>query len=69
MDLSDEQLERLRQKLAEAKTYDDLMGKDGAIKDLLSSALSEMLDAELTAHLGYDKHSPAGRNTGNSRNG
>jgi len=69
MDLSEEQIERLRKKLAEAKTYDDLMGKDGASKDLLSSALTEMLDAELTAHLGYDKHSPAGRNTGNSRNG
>lgn len=69
MDLSDEQMERLRKKLAAAKSYDDLMGKDGAIKDLLSSALNELLDAELTTHLGYEKHSPAGRNTGNSRNG
>jgi transposase-like protein len=69
MDISDEQLTRLREKLASAKSYEDLMGKDGAIKDLLSSALTELLDAELTAHLGYEKHSPAGRNTGNSRNG
>jgi transposase-like protein len=28
-----------------------------------------MLDAELTEHLGYEKYSPAGRNSGNSRNG
>ena len=69
MDLSDEQIEQLRKKLASAKSYEDLMGKDGAIKDLLSNALGEMLEAELTEHLGYQKHSPASRNTGNSRNG
>jgi transposase-like protein len=28
-----------------------------------------MLDAELSEHLGYEKHSPLGANTGNSRNG
>ena len=28
-----------------------------------------MLDAELSEHLGYEKHSPLGNNTGNSRNG
>jgi len=28
-----------------------------------------MLDAELTEHLGYEKYSPIGKNTGNSRNG
>src|SRR5947208_13022914 len=27
------------------------------------------MQAELTHHLGYDKHSPAGNNSGNSRNG
>src|SRR4029078_7905635 len=26
-------------------------------------------DAEMTEHLGYDKHDPAGRGSGNSRNG
>ncbi len=28
-----------------------------------------MLEAELTAHLGYPRHAPEGRNSGNSRNG
>jgi transposase-like protein len=28
-----------------------------------------MLESELTDHLGYEKHSPAGKNTGHSRNG
>ena len=27
------------------------------------------MDAEITHHLGYEKHSPSGKNTGNSRNG
>ena len=28
-----------------------------------------MLEAEMTHHLGYEKHAPEGKNTGNSRNG
>jgi putative transposase len=28
-----------------------------------------MLEAELTAHLGYEPHAAEGRNSGNSRNG
>jgi len=31
--------------------------------------LEKALGAELTVHLGYDKHAAAGKNTGNSRNG
>ena len=27
------------------------------------------MNAELAGHLGYEKHDPAGYNTGNSRNG
>jgi len=53
--ISDEQIERLRKKLADTKSYEDLMGKDGAIKELQSSAVNDHLDAELTAHLGYEK--------------
>ena len=45
------------------------MGKDGAIKNLLKALLENMLDSELSEHLGYEKHSPLGNNTGNSRNG
>ena len=29
----------------------------------------DALEAEMTDHLGYDKHDPVGRNRGNSRNG
>jgi transposase-like protein len=69
MELTPEMLEQLKADLSQAKTYEDLMGKDGAIKKLLKNAIEGMLDAELTDTLGYEKHSPAGRNTGNSRNG
>jgi len=69
MKLTPEMIEQLQADLSEAKTYEDLMGKDGAIKKLMAKALEGMLDAELTEQLGYEKHSPIGKNTGNSRNG
>lgn len=37
--------------------------------DLFKQGVEEMLKAELDEHLGYEKHSPDGHNTGNSRNG
>jgi len=36
---------------------------------LFADTLEQMLEAELTAHLGYPRHAPEGRNSGNSRNG
>src|SRR5919205_66713 len=33
------------------------------------AGLESALDGEITDHLGYDKHDPAGANRGNSRNG
>lgn len=69
MELTDTMIEQLKADLKCAKTYNDLMGIDGAIKKLMTSALEQMLDAELTEKLGYEKYSPAGKNSGNSRNG
>ena len=46
-----------------------LTGDGGLLPALLSRVLTVGLEAELTEHLGYDRHSPDGRNTGNSRNG
>ena len=69
MDLTEQMIEQLKADLKTAKTYDDLMGKDGAIKKLISSSLEQMLEAELTEHLGYERYSPNGKNSGNSRNG
>lgn len=38
-------------------------------QSLFKQGIEAMLQAELDEHLGYEKHSPAGYNTGNSRNG
>lgn len=69
MELTPEMIEQLKADLSKAKTYDDLMGSNGAIKKLIKSSLEAMLESELTEHLGYEKHSILGKNTGNSRNG
>lgn len=69
MKLTKEAIDQLQKDLANAKTYEDLMGKNGAFKNLMKHALESMLDAELSDHLGYEKHSPDGDNSGNSRNG
>ncbi|MGE5351036.1 MAG: IS256 family transposase [Acidobacteriota bacterium] len=59
----------MQKDLANAKSYADLMGKDGAIRKLLKNSVEQLLQSEMTEHLGYEKHSPEGNNTGNSRNG
>ncbi len=69
MKLTPEMIKQLEKDLSKAKSYEDLMGKNGAIKKLIKSTLENMLDEELSEHLGYDKHSPEGRNSGNNRNG
>ena len=38
------------------------------LKDLHSHVLEQMLQGEMDAHLGYEKHDVAGNNTDNSRN-
>ena len=45
------------------------MGKDGIFKELQKRLLEKAMSAELTVHLGYEKHDIAGRKSGNSRNG
>jgi putative transposase len=45
------------------------MGLDGLSNQLTKTMLETALEAEMSEHLGYDKHDPAGRTGGNSRNG
>jgi transposase-like protein len=47
----------------------DLVGPGGLLGGLTKRVLEAGLEAEITDHLGYDKHDPAGRDGGNSRNG
>jgi putative transposase len=46
-----------------------LVGEGGLLTGLTKSVLETALDAEMSEHVGYDKHDPVGRNGGNSRNG
>jgi putative transposase len=57
-----------------ARSRDDagglrLTGEGSMLGDLVKAVLERALEAELTAHLGYDKHASDGYGTGNSRNG
>ena len=66
MAIRDELLDEL---LKEYKDPEDLFGKDGIFKELKKRLIEKAMDTEITHHLGYEKHSPTGKNTGNSRNG
>ncbi len=62
-------VERIQQELATATSMDDFFGKEGIFARLFASTLEQMLEAELTAQLGYERYAAVGRNSGNSRNG
>lgn len=48
---------------------EDIIGENGLLKRFVKAVLERALNAELTHHLGYEKHDPAGNKSGNSRNG
>jgi transposase-like protein len=50
-------------------TQDEVVGQNGLIKTLTGKILQRALEAEMTEHLGYEKNSNDGDNSGNSRNG
>src|SRR5882762_11013912 len=55
--------------LKDYKKPEDLIGENGLLKQLTKRLLERAMSAELTEHVGYDKHDAAGNNSGNSRNG
>lgn len=55
--------------LRTVNSYEDLIGKDGLIAGMLKPIMQELLDAEMTEHVGYPKHDSSGYLSGNSRNG
>ena len=58
-----------RQLLADYKKPEDIIGENGLLKQLTKALLERAMQAEMTEHLGYEKHDPAGHHSGNSRNG
>ncbi len=55
--------------LANYKGPEDLIGEQGLLKELTRALVERAMHAELTHHLGYEKHAADGKGSGNSRNG
>lgn len=51
------------------KQFKDSKDFSSFMEELYVRGTEKMLEGELDHHLGYEKHSPEGRNSGNSRNG
>ena len=66
MEIKKELLDEL---IKDYKKPEDLIGETGLLKQLTKALMERALGAELTHQLGYEKHNPAGHNSGNSRNG
>jgi transposase-like protein len=61
--------EEVQRELGKAKSMDDFFGKEGIYARLFAHTIEEMLETELSEHLGYEAYEVKGRNSGNSRNG
>ena len=55
--------------LKDYKTPEEILGDNGLLKQLTKAVLERAMQAELTEHLGYEKHDAAGDKSGTSRNG
>src|SRR6267142_5704533 len=55
--------------LKDYKKPEDLIGEDGLLKQLTKRLLERAMAAEMTEHVGYEKHDTVGNKSGNSRNG
>ena len=61
--------EILDELLKDHQKPEDLLGQSGLLQQLSKALIERVLDGEMTHHLGYEKRSPEGKNSGNSRNG
>ncbi len=59
----------LDQLLAQCDDPSQILAPGGLVKELTARLVERALEAEMSAHLGYEKHAPEGRGSGNSRNG
>ena len=64
--IKDELLDEL---LKSYSSPEDLIGPEGLLTELKQRLIRRALDAELTAHLGYDKHQQKAVKKNNARNG
>ena len=62
-------LEAALDELLVGKSAEEIAGPGGLLKQLTKALLERAMNAELTHHLGYEKHEAEGRGSGNTRNG
>lgn len=55
--------------LKDYRKPEDIIGENGLLKQLTKALLERAMNAEMTHHLGYQKHDRKGYHSGNSRNG
>jgi putative transposase len=55
--------------LSNYKKPEDLIGENGLLKQLTKALVERALQAEMSEHLGHDKHETVKNSTGNARNG
>jgi transposase-like protein len=63
------EVDALLDSLVKGKKPEEILGPEGLLGELTKRLVERALEAELTAHVGYEKHAPEGRNRRNSRNG
>lgn len=66
MEIDKEVIDKL---LTNYQKPEDIVGENGLLKQLTKALVERAMEAELTHHLGYEKHDPVGYGSGNSRNG
>ena len=64
--LSEKEIELVKLLMADCESTGDIQAK---LKKLFAGTIEQMLEAEMDEHLGYEKNSVLGNNSGNSRNG
>jgi putative transposase len=64
--LTEQEMELVSLLMEDCRSTGDIQSK---LKRLFAGAIEQMLEAEMEEHLGYEKHSVEGNNSGNSRNG
>lgn len=64
--LSEKEMELVQLLMADCQSTGDIQAK---LKRLFAGTIEQMLEAEMDEHLGYEKNSVLGNNSGNSRNG
>src|ERR1700722_11627714 len=62
-------LETALDELLTGKTTEEIIGPNGLLKQLTKALVERVMNAEMSYHLGYDKHAAGGRGSGNNRNG